>query len=122
MRKKRLNLLIGLSEEVREVTLKQYFHFCKEKAAKRFIDWRIEQAKIEDRAVKRAIRIRRLTNHNLHKEELIYSIAKKNEHNFDAVKNDLMQMELELQMERDVPIWESMYDLIIDSHASALYL
>lgn len=42
LRKKRLNKLLRLTDEVREVALKNYFHYCKEKAAKIFIDWRVE--------------------------------------------------------------------------------
>lgn len=124
LRKKRLNKLLCLTEAVREKTLKLYFHICKEKAAKKFIEWRIEQAQVtQNRAIKKAIRLRRLTDfHRFEKEEAIFSLYRENEHNFDAVKSELMQMELELQRERKVPIWTSMYDLIIDSHASALYL
>ena len=45
-RKKRLAALMRLTEDVREHALKTYFHYCKEKAAKNFIDWRMEQAKL----------------------------------------------------------------------------
>jgi hypothetical protein len=41
LRKKRLNNLIRVGDDVREVCLKSYFHLCKEKAAKKFMDWRI---------------------------------------------------------------------------------
>ena len=34
---------MALDDEVREVALKTYFHFCKEKQAKAFIEWRIRQ-------------------------------------------------------------------------------
>ena len=40
-RKKQLDKLMRLSDEVREVALKDYYTFCKEKAAKAFIEWRI---------------------------------------------------------------------------------
>lgn len=42
LRKKRLSKLLRLTDEVREVALNNYFHYCKEKAAKNFIDWRME--------------------------------------------------------------------------------
>ena len=42
VRKKRLDQLLRLSDEVREVALNKYFQFCKEKAAKSFIEWRIK--------------------------------------------------------------------------------
>ena len=35
-----------LGDEVRDVALKNYFHFCKERAAKAFIEWRIQQAEL----------------------------------------------------------------------------
>mmetsp|Transcript_30110 Transcript_30110/g.39976 ORF Transcript_30110/g.39976 Transcript_30110/m.39976 type:complete len:86 (+) Transcript_30110:745-1002(+) len=41
LRKKRLALLMRMNDEVREHALKAYFHYCKERAAKNFIDWRI---------------------------------------------------------------------------------
>lgn len=78
---------------------------------------------MQNKAIKKAIRLRRLTDyHKFEKEEAIFKTYCDNEKNFDAVKSELMQMEMELQRERNVPIWTSMYDLIIDSHASALYL
>ena len=42
VRKKRLDKIMRLSEEVREATLTSYYRFCKERAAKAFIEWRIE--------------------------------------------------------------------------------
>ena len=41
LRKKRIVTLMALDDEVRDVALKSYFHLCKEKNAKGFIDWRI---------------------------------------------------------------------------------
>ena len=43
-RRRRLNLLMKMTEEVRDHSLKAYFHYCKEKAAKSFIFWRMQQA------------------------------------------------------------------------------
>ena len=40
-RKKRLKLLMKMKEEVRDHALAAYFHYCKEKAAKNFIFWRM---------------------------------------------------------------------------------
>ena len=42
LRKKRLGSLMRLGDDVREVCLKSYFTLCKEKAAKKFINWRIQ--------------------------------------------------------------------------------
>ena len=124
LRKKRLNKLMRVGDDVREVCLKSYFHLCKEKAARKFIDWRIEQAKlIQDKSLKRALRLRRLSNFDkFNKEESIFKLFKLYESDFEGAKSELMRMELELQAERKVATWATMYDLIVDSHASALYL
>ena len=42
IRRKRLKKLIRLSDEVKDTTLKSYYSFCKERAAKAFIEWRIK--------------------------------------------------------------------------------
>lgn len=63
LRKKQVRRLAECSDDVREHALKAYFHYCKEKAAKNFIDWRIEQAEfMKDPVTKRALRLRRLAN------------------------------------------------------------
>jgi len=41
MRKRRISKLIRLDDEVRDYALKTYYHFCKENAARAFIEWRI---------------------------------------------------------------------------------
>ena len=46
LRKKRVAKLMRLGDEVRDIALKNYFHFCKERAAKVFIEWRIKQASL----------------------------------------------------------------------------
>ena len=43
-------------------------------------------------------------------------------HDYDAVKGELMRMELDLQAERNVPLVTSMFELICDSHAASLYV
>jgi hypothetical protein len=59
-----------LGDDVREVCLKSYFDLCKEKAAKKFINWRIQQASIiKDESMKRVIRIKRLLNYKKYNRE-----------------------------------------------------
>ena len=41
-KKKKISNLMRLTDEVRDHALKAYFHYCKEKAAKNFIEWRIQ--------------------------------------------------------------------------------
>ena len=41
-KKKKHKKLTKMGDEVREVALKSYFHYCKEQAAKKFIEWRID--------------------------------------------------------------------------------
>lgn len=61
VRKKRLQKLMRISEEVREEALKSYFGFCKERAAKAFIEWRITQASLVKKPLTaKALRLRRL--------------------------------------------------------------
>ena len=42
LRIKRIAKLMRLGDEVRDEALKCYFHFCKERAAKAFIEWRVK--------------------------------------------------------------------------------
>ena len=53
---------MSLEDEARDVALKNYFSLCKEKAAKSFIEWRMEQAKLlkDNPTLKKALRYRRL--------------------------------------------------------------
>ena len=46
----------------------------------------------------------------------------KNVYNFDKIKGKLTQLELEIQQERNVPIWSSMFELIIESNAASHYV
>lgn len=41
IRKKRIEKLYMLGDEVRDYALKCYYHYCKENAARAFIEWRI---------------------------------------------------------------------------------
>ena len=96
---KRLAKLIRLSDEIREVVLESYFHYCKEKAAKTFIDWRIQQAEFaKDPVMRKALRICRLSSYLIYnKEDEIFEIYRLNKNNFESVKTNLIAMELEIQ-------------------------
>ena len=63
-----------MTDEVRDHTLKAYFHYCKEKAAKLFLEWRILESKIvKDSSKKKALRLARITNFKKYdKEEEIF--------------------------------------------------
>lgn len=62
-KKRHLQRIIRVGDDVRECALKNYFHLCKEKAAKRFIEWRVEQAQlIKDPIMRQALRLRRLND------------------------------------------------------------
>lgn len=86
-RKRRLKTLVNMDEEVREHALKTYFHYCKEKAAKNFINWRMEQAKIvKIPELRAALRYRRLGNFKKYdKEEDMFRLYLKHEDDFEAV-------------------------------------
>ena len=56
------------------------------------------------------------------KEQHLFRLYMLNEDNFEDIRPQLMQMELEIQAERDVPIWGSMHQLIIDSNAASIYV
>ena len=75
---------------MRDVVLENYFHYCKEKAAKSFIEWRIQQAEFaKDPVLRRALRIRRLSSYLLyHKEDEIFDIYKSR--SFESVKAKLI--------------------------------
>ena len=90
--------LIRLSDEIREVVLESYFHYCKEKAAKTFIDWRIQQAEFaKDPVMRKALRICRLSSYLIYnKEDEIFEIYRLNKNNFESVKTNLIAMELEI--------------------------
>lgn len=73
--------------------------------------------------MKKAMRLRRLTNFGKYDTETrMYELYKESRCNFGKIKSKLMQMELELQHERDLPIFDSLYQLIIDSQAASLYI
>ena len=77
-----------LGEEAREATLTSYFRFCKERAAKAFMDWRIQQSNlVKNPNIAKALRLRRLSSVKIYdKEETIFKIYMENEHNFESVK------------------------------------
>ena len=56
------------------------------------------------------------------KEEAIYQLYLKHQGDFDSIKSELIRLEMEIQHERNVPVWQSMYQLICDSHAASLYV
>ena len=123
-RKRRLKALIDMNDDVREHSLQVYYHYCKEKAAKSFLEWRIWQAEIVcDPERKKLLRFRRLVNFMKYdKEQHLFRLYMIYEDNFEDIRPQLMQMELEIQAERDVPIWGSMHQLIIDSNAASIYV
>ena len=62
-KKAKFRRLNRMTDEVRDHTLKSYFHLCKEMSAKLFIEWRIKQKELlKDPILKKALRIRRLNN------------------------------------------------------------
>ena len=101
---------MNISDDLREYALKSYFHLCKEKAAKRFIEWRLEQAElVRDPVMRQALRLRRLSEDpKFNKEESIFNLYQQYESNFESVREKLIQMELQLQEERNVPMQDSM--------------
>ena len=69
---------------------------------------------MSDPEKKKALRYRRLSNFKkFDKEEEMFQIYIDNEDDFDLIRDKLIQMELELQAERKVPVWNNMYQLII---------
>ena len=42
IKKKLIKRITEMGDDVRDIALKEYFKLCKEKSAKRFIDWRIK--------------------------------------------------------------------------------
>lgn len=120
-RKRQAQRLFETSDEVRDFALKAYYHYCKENGARCFIEWRQTLFDLEkDEAVYKALRIRRLMNfHKYDLEESIFKIYL--EHGFEAKMDELMAIELQIQSERNVPLCTSMFELIAESHAAALY-
>ena len=52
-----------MGDEVREFALKTYFHLCKERGARSFMEWRIKQAEImKDPVMRKALRLRQMNN------------------------------------------------------------
>ena len=98
--KKNLGLLISLNDEVRDVALKRYFKLCKERSAQAFIEWRMEQKKIQEDnpCMKKALRLRRLINRTQceRKEVKMFEIYKSHEHDFESYKDQLIKLELEI--------------------------
>ena len=88
-----------------------------------FIEWRIEQAKlVEDPVMRKALRLRRLSSfRKFDQEQTIYDLYTAHEADFDSVKAELIALELEIQHDRNVGLWDKMYDLIINSNAASLY-
>ena len=41
-KKKMIKKLLDIPEDLRDHCLKQYFHMCKEKAATKFFEWRLQ--------------------------------------------------------------------------------
>ena len=81
-----------MTDEVRDHTLKSYFHLCKEMSAKMFIEWRIKQKELlRDPNLKKALRIRHLSNFQKYdKEEIIFKLYKENVNSFDSIKDQLV--------------------------------
>ena len=77
-----------MGDDVRDIALKEYFKLCKEKSAKRFIDWRIKQAEyMKDPMMRIALRISRLTYIDKYSiEDSIFELYMNNIHNFEDVK------------------------------------
>lgn len=91
-RRKHLQAIMRVKEDLREHALKSYFHYCKERAAKSFIEWRIKLAKlIKDPEKKKAIRFARLSNfHRYDLEEQMFKLYEENNKDFDAVLPELI--------------------------------
>ena len=87
---------MNIEDDLREFVLQSYFHLCKEKAAKRFIEWRLEQAElVRDPVMRQALRLRRLSQDpKFNKEESIFNLYQEHESNYDSVREKLIQMEL----------------------------
>ena len=52
----------------------------------------------------------------------MFEIYTQNIKDFDSVKTQLMEMERKLQLDRNVPHWKTMFELINDSHSAALFV
>lgn len=97
--KKRIGELMSIPQEVRDASLKAYYKLCKERGAKKFIEWRMEQARLQAcyPYYQKAIRIRRLVNfEKFNLESLMYKIYKDNESEVDRVMPQLISMELKI--------------------------
>ena len=72
--------------------------------------------------IAKALRLRRLNlQSKFDKEQEIFELYTHHESDFDSVKAKLIALEMEIQCERNVGLWDSMYDLIINSVAATLY-
>ena len=91
-RRKHLQAIMRVKEDLREHALKSYFHYCKERAAKNFIEWRIRLANlIRDPEIKKAIRYARLSNfHKYDLEEQMYKLYLDSEKDYEAVLPQLI--------------------------------
>ena len=89
LKKAKYRRLLRMTDEVRDHTLKSYFHLCKEMSAKMFIEWRIKQKELlKDPILKKALRIRHLSNFQKYdKEEIIFKLYKENVNSFDSIKD-----------------------------------
>lgn len=110
--KKRIGELMSIEPEVKEQSIKAYYLFCKERGAKNFIQWRIEQARLQAcyPYFKKALRLRRLVNYEKYNlENVLYRLYRQHEANVKTIMPKLIQIEMQIQRERDVPVRESMY-------------
>ena len=72
--------------------------------------------------LEKALRLRRLMNYDKYnKEDHLFKIYLENYSEFDKIKPELIRLEMEIQQERDVSVWQTMFELITDSHAAALF-
>ena len=77
-----------MKDDVRDHALTAYFHYCKEKAAKAFIEWRMRDELIcKNPEYKKALRFRRLTNFKKYdKEEAVYQLYLEYEDDFESIE------------------------------------
>lgn len=90
---------MSLDDQVRDESLKAYYHLCKEKGAANFMYWRVEQAKLQAQYpyLKKALRLRRLINFEKYdKESQLFQLYMDNPVSFEKVKPELMALELEI--------------------------
>ena len=71
--------------------------------------------------MKKALRLRRLVNYQKYnsKEQELFKLYMDNESNFEQVRPALIRLELEMQRERDISVWSSLYELISTNYEAA---